>query len=161
MILRKIREKQGWVQMEYATTWSYNYDFILDAVQEVIDLDLQENLRRVAVTHMENDDEVEYLKEVLEHNRVIRDCPSLVRENAVVIVAGVSRIMEQPIQLVFFNGTAEVCAYCPSWKFLDDNGDHVFDNYMNSIEIKGYCRNAERETLERVRAELQEKQLPE
>ena len=30
-------------------------------------------------------------------------------------------------------------------KLFEEHGDHVFDNYMNSIEIKAYCRDAVRQ----------------
>ena len=39
----------------------------------------------------------------------------------------------------------------PAGEYFKANGEHVFDNYVNSIEIKAYCKETERETMEKMK----------
>ena len=41
----------------------------------------------------------------------------------------------------------------PAGEYFKANGEHVFDNYVNSIEIKAYCKDTER----RILAKMEEK----
>ena len=122
MIFKGLKENNGWMMAEYSATWAYGYDFMLDAAQTIID-------------------------EVRVHGGVLRDCPSVCGECGVLTVSGVSGIMECPVQFVFYNQTNLVRLYCPFRQYFKEHGEHVFDNYMNSIEIKAYCKDTERRTI--------------
>lgn len=147
MILKGIKENNGWMIAEYSSTWYYGYDFMLDAAQVIIDTDFQNNLQRVAV---EGTEDVEKLDEVMACGNVLRDCQSLCEECNALIVAGISKIMECPVQFVFFNQTNFVRLSCPIKQYFEEHGEHVFDNYMNSIEIKAYCKDTERRTIKKM-----------
>ena len=144
MIFRKKGTQGAWTVLDYSTTWKYGYDFMLDAAQELVDSDFKDNIRRLAVSELPGTEEVELVQAVRDNGNILRGCQGLEKEKGVLFVAGVSTVMEIPLQIVFFNQTDHVRVYCPSSKFIVDNGEHVFDNYMNSIEIKAYVRRAER-----------------
>ena len=46
--------------------------------------------------------------------------------------------------------TDVVRLFCPFKQYFEDHGERVFDNYMNSIEIKAYCRATERRTAGKI-----------
>ena len=50
MIFREKKEDNGWILLEYSTTWRYGYDFLLDAAQIIIDTDMGTQLQRVAIS---------------------------------------------------------------------------------------------------------------
>ena len=145
MIFRGIKEDNGWMVVDYSATWKYGYEFILDACQIIIDTDFQEKLQRVAITHGPGTEPIECLESVRKSEFDVRKCNITNKESSALMVAGISRIMECPVQVMFFNQTNAVKLFCPVKKIFEEHGDHVFDNYMNSVEIKAYCRDAVRQ----------------
>ena len=144
MIFTGKKEINDWIMAEYHSTWSYGYDFMLDAAQVIIDTDFRENTQRFAVAEIAGSNDNERLTELKAENYIIRNCDTSKREHGVLTISGMSDIMECPVQIVFFNQTNIVRLFCPFKKYLELHGDDVFDNYMNSIEIKAYCIDAVR-----------------
>lgn len=151
MIFRGLKEDNGWIVIDYSATWRYGYDFMLDAAQVVIDTDFQNNLKRVATSELANDQNVERLEEVMAHHNILRDCSNVKKECSILVISGISRIMECPVQFAFFNQTNVVRLFCPVKQLFQEHGERMFDNYMNSIEIKAYCKDTERRTLEKLK----------
>lgn len=150
MIFKGLKENNGWVMAEYSATWTYGYDFMLDAAQVLIDTDLQDQLQRVATAELAGAKDIERIDEVKACGNILRNCEAVRRECGVLMVSGISGIMECPVQFVFFNQTNLVHLFCPFKQYFEEHGEHVFDNYMNSIEIKAYCRDTERRTVEKL-----------
>lgn len=150
MIFKNLVEEDGWTTVEYAATWRYGYDFMLDAAQVIL-ADFTDNLQRFARYKIMSGDPNEIVDEVKACGGDLRSCKALEDECGAVAVAGVSGIMECPVQIVFFNQTNTVRLDCPIKGIFEEHGEHVFDNYMNSVEIKAYCADTERRTVERLR----------
>lgn len=148
MIFIRMQESNGWMMIDYSATWRYGYDFMLDAAQVIIDTDFKENLQRVAAASTPGAKETEMLDEVRACGRILRDCKSLLKEQSNLIISGLSRIMESPVQFVFYNQTNIVRLFCPDRQYFEKRGEHVFDNYINSVEIRAYCKDTERRTIE-------------
>ena len=148
MIFRNLTEDNGWTIVEYSATWRYGYDFMLDAAQIIIETDFKENLQRVATSEVIGAPDVEVLEEVKAQGNILRNCDSVKEEHGTLTVSGMSGIMKCPVQFVFYNQTNVVRLFCPIKKMFEEHGEHVFDNYMNSVEIKAYCKDTERRTLE-------------
>ncbi|MDE5825540.1 MAG: hypothetical protein K2H91_12770 [Lachnospiraceae bacterium] len=149
MIFKELKENNGWMMAEYSATWIYGYDFMLDAAQTIIDTDFQDRLQRVAAAEIAGARDMEKTDEVRANGNILRDCQSVCEECGVLTVSGISSIMECPVQFVFFNQTNLVRLFCPFKQYFKEHGEHVFDNYMNSIEIKAYCKDTERRTVEK------------
>ena len=139
MTYQGMKEINDWIMVEYHSTWSYGYDFMLDAAQVIIDTDFKDNTQRFAVAEIAGADDQERITELKAENYVIRDCETSKKEHGVLTISGVSDIMETPVQIVFFNQTNIVRLFCPFKKYFEIHGEHVFDKYMDSIEIKAYC----------------------
>ncbi len=152
MLFKGLNNEDSWVVVAYAATWRYGYDFMLDAAQIMLD-DLKDGLQRFAKFEILNEKPTEIVEEVKACGGRLRDCKALDDECAAIAVAGISSTMECPVQLMFFNQTNVVRLNCPVQKIFDDHGEHVFDNYVNSIEIKAYCADTERRTIARLEEE--------
>lgn len=139
MTYQGMKEMNDWIMVEYHSTWSYGYDFMLDAAQVIIDTDFKENTQRFAVAEIAGADDQERITELKAENYVIRDCETSKKEHGVLTISGVSDIMETPVQIIFFNQTNIVRLFCPFKKYFEIHGEHVFDKYMDSVEIKAYC----------------------
>lgn len=148
MLFKEIKENNGWIIVEYSSTWRYGYDFILDAAQTIIDTDFKDDLQSVSITEIIGAPNVEKIDDVREANNVLRDCEPVAKECGRLTISGISSIMECPIQICFFNQTNNVRLLCPVREYFEQNGEHVFDNYLNSIEIRAYCKDTERRTME-------------
>ena len=146
MVLKEIDTEGEWVCGEYAATWRYGYDFMLDAAKSIL-ADFGENLQRFAKYRIISETPVEIVEDVKKCNGDLQSCEALKEECGAIAVAGVSGIMECPVQIVFFNQTNVVRLDCPLKSYFEEHGEHVFDNYMNSVEIKAYCAETERRTL--------------
>lgn len=143
MVFRDIEyNENGWVTVFYSGTWNNNWEFMVDAVQNLV-TDFGDNLQRVAYSALGEKD-VEILTEVQSHGGDLRKCPSLQTERSTLLAAGISSIMECPLQVVFVNQSAAIGVDCPVREIFDKRGEHVFDNYLNSIEINAYCAGAVR-----------------
>ena len=140
MIFRNIRTDDGWIIVDYTTTWDYGYDFMLNAAQIIIDDDFRDGTQRIAVSQLVGEQNKEILDKVKLSGMKLRDCAQSEKECGVLTIAGISSIMDCPFQLVFFNQTNRVRLFCPVPEYFKQYGDHVFDNYLNSVEIKAYCR---------------------
>lgn len=147
MVLQKVNNEDIWVMVDYQATWRYGYDFMLDAAQTIIDIDFQDKLERVAVAEIAGAPNKEKLEEVRNSGNILRNCPEVSRESGVLTVSGISSVTECPLQIVFFNQTNVVRLFCPIKQIFEKHGDHVFDNYINSIEIKAYCKDTERRVI--------------
>lgn len=144
MLLREVREENGWMFADYQETWRYSYDFMLDAAQAVINMDFQDNLQRVAIGLLSESKQEECIEEVRASGNILRNCEKVAHENGVLIVSGVSRIMECPVQLMFYNQTNVIRLCTPFKKVFEEGGDNAFTTYLSSIEIKAYCADTER-----------------
>ena len=153
MVFQGMAEQGGWVIVEYKTTWPYGYDFMLDAAQTIIDTDFRDKLQRVAVAKIAGAKDEERLDQVKACASRLRSCPSVAEECGVLTVSGISQIMECAAQFVLFNQTRLVRLVSPFPKYFKDHGEHVFDHYMDSIEIKAYCMDTERRTMQKIQAE--------
>lgn len=152
MIFKAIDAKDDWVCVKYSATWRYGYDFMLDAAQVILN-DFKDNVQRAAVYECMGGKPRELLESVKAHGGVLAECGEFAEECAAVAVAGISGIMECPIQITFYNQTNVVQLDCPVKKIFEEHGERVFDNYMNSVEIKAYCADTERRTVKRLNKE--------
>lgn len=157
MIFKGLHEDNGWTIVEYSTTWHYGYDFMLDAAQSIIDTDFQNDLQRVATADAAGGNNVEQLEAVKSCGNDLRKCKAMQKESGSLMIAGTSQIMECPVQFVFYNQTNLVRLFSPAWLYFQQNGEHVFDNYMNSIEIKAYCADTERRVLSQLLSTMNNK----
>lgn len=148
MVFSYSGENDGWTMLEYQSTWKYDFEFMKDAAQTIIDDDFQNDLQRVAVAESSEGEDLEILDDVADSGYDLWECRSLDREYKTVIIAGKSRIMDCLVQFVFFNQTRTVRLFSPDSEYFEKNGFNVFDNYMNSVEIKAYCRSAVRNASE-------------
>lgn len=145
MLLKQIREDSGWVHADYMATWKYGYDFMLDAAQALIDTDFEEQLQRVSIAEIAGAPDIECLDDVLRCGRILRNCPKVANETGVLMVAGISSIMECPLQIEFYNQTNVIILCTIGRKLFDEHGENVFTTYMSSMEIKAYCAKAARD----------------
>lgn len=164
MKFKAFKEDDGWVTIEYAATWRYGYDFMLDAAQALL-ADFGNDVQRLARSMSPGCSLTEHADELAAHGGKIRECPAFREECGAVAIAGISRVMECPLQVFFYNQTNAVGLDIPIKRFPEDHPvrkafeehedgfEHIFDHYMDSVEIKAYCADTER----RVRNELSRK----
>ncbi len=164
MTFKAYKEDGGWISIDYTATWRYGYDFMLDAAQVILS-DFGGDLQRFAKAEIAGGKFVEIMDEVNACGGDLRRCKALEDECGVIAVAGISSVMECPMQIIFYNQTnavgldiplSQIPESHPAREIFDEHGDqnkHVFDCYMNSIEIKAYCADTERRTIERLKKE--------
>ncbi len=160
MTLKAFNEENGWLSIDYAATWRYGYDFMLDAAQVLLE-DFGEDLQRFATAETAGGTFVNITDKITEKD--LRNCKTLQKECGVIAVAGISKVMECPLQVVFYNQTNAIALDVPVSQMPEDHParkifderkkdfEHTFDCYMDSVEIKAYCADTERRTIERLK----------
>lgn len=161
MVFKQFKTEGDWISVDYAATWRYGYDFMLDAAQVLL-ADFGENLQRFATAEIAGGTLINITDKI---GKKVRECSALNDECGVIAVAGISRVMECPMGITFYNQTnavgldipiAQIPKDHPVRKIFDERKDgyeHTFDCYMDSVEIKAYCADTERRTLTRINKE--------
>lgn len=147
MLFQGIKYENGWVVLDYFSTWNYGYDFMLDACQTVCDTDFKDKLQQLCIAKTIKGQQFNCIDDLKKTKGDLRACEPLKSENDLMVVVGYSDIMECLIHICFYKNTNIVKVYSPSLQYFKINGEHVLDNYMNSIEIKAYCMEAERNAM--------------
>lgn len=159
MTLKSFSEDNGWISINYAATWRYGFDFMLDAAQVLLE-DFGDDLQRFATAEIAGRELVNITDMI---GGKVRDCKALAKECGVIAVAGISRVMECPMQITLYNQTnavwldvplAQLPEDHPARKIFDERKDgyeRSFDVYMNSLEITAHCAGAERRAIERMK----------
>ncbi|MDD5937168.1 MAG: hypothetical protein PUC65_16650 [Clostridiales bacterium] len=148
MLFQEKNEVNGWTIIDFSTTWPYNYDIMLDLAQTLINVDFQDSLQRCVISDVQNPVEVEHLQEVRAKGYSLRSTEAFQKECNVIVLAGLSKTMECPIQVALFKDSNRFRLFCADKSVFVRYGEHAFDNYVNSIEIRAYRRDAERKMLE-------------
>lgn len=144
MLLKKIKKEKNWIFADYQATWGYGWDFMLDAAQTIIDSDWKNELERVAIGKIGTEDQ-ECTEDVHRAGNELRRCGKLSEEQGILVIAGISHIMECPVQLMFYNQTNVIRLCIPSlYKDIFKKSENAFTTYLCSMEIKAYCTAAER-----------------
>lgn len=146
MVFKGMVNEFGAVRLDYLTTWNYKYEFVLDALKEIISVDLKDSVEGVWFSEKEGSTG-NVIDELVENDMKVRKCPSIVQEHDIVSVSGHSRIMDADIRIVFFKGLGGVRIYLKDKKLIRKKGKNAFDKYMDSLEIHAYCSAAVRDAL--------------
>ena len=149
MIFRSLLNTMGGMQLKFSTTWEYSYDFILDAVQDIIKRDFSDTISRIAVKNDGEKEFAECLAELKGADMDVRNSETLSVRHDELVIEGESRIMRCTLQFQFFCDTNVVELTCREKGFIRRKGKHSFDIYMDSLEINAYCRDARRRALEK------------
>lgn len=149
MIFRSLLNTIEGMQLKFSTTWEYRYDFILDAVQDIIKRDFSDTISRIAVKNDGEKEYVECLTELKGADMDLRNSETLSVRHDELVIEGESRIMRCTLQFQFFCDTNVVELTCREKGFIRRKGKHSFDIYMDSLEINAYCRDARRRALEK------------
>jgi hypothetical protein len=59
-----------------------------------------------------------------------------------IALEGVSRVMDVPVRLSLRAGSSQIALESRAVRYFAKYGGHVFDRYMDSIEIEAWCRVA-------------------
>lgn len=149
MIFRSLLNTIGGMQLNFSTTWEYSYDFILDAVQDIIKTDFSGTISRIAVKNEGDKEFVECLTELKDADMDVRDSAILSYRHDELVLEGESRIMRCTLEFHFFCDTNVVELTCREKGYIRKKGKHSFDIYMDSLEINAYCRDARRRATEK------------
>lgn len=153
MLFQGINKNESWVCIDYTTTWKYDYDQALYMAQHILNEDLCEYFQFAATAEIRGGDQTDCTEQLKAAELSLRDCPETAKENGVLAIAGVSRIMRCPLQFLFYCQTNHMQVMSPAAEYFEEHGEHILDNYLNSVEIMGYCRQTEAATEARIRAE--------
>ena len=149
MIFRSLVNTIEGMQLKFSTTWEYGYDFILDAIADIIKRDFTGKILKVGVKQEDEKKFTDCLEELNAAGNDVRGAATLSERHDEVIIEGESRIMNCTLEFHFFCDRNYIDLTCREKGFIRKKGKHSFDIYMDSLEINAYCRDARRRAIER------------
>lgn len=137
-----IKTEQDVTTVYYKATWDYDFGYMLLFLQQVIDEDFESGFTYAVTGNY--DQTVDFLEELQRCKGKLRHCRSLLRPRNYISLAGYSKSMDCDLRLTLWSGTRQVQLEVMGKQALfTENGDHVFDVYMDSFEILGYMAAAQ------------------
>ena len=137
--------------LAYETTWTLGWSNVLDIAQVFLN-DISDDVQLMQYIDFGEGTDVDSIDSILERNRVFQE------EHMGISLAGVSKTMEMPIRLTLFN---QLCRADVHVMLLSDSlrkqfkeDPQTLDTYMDSIEISGYMRRAEKNGIDIVHAAM-------
>ena len=148
MIFRSLVNTVQGMQLRFSTTWEYGYDFILDAVADIIKRDFAGNIIKAGVKE-EDDKKFTDCTEELKAAEDVRTAAVISQRHDELVVEGESRIMNCTLAFHFYCDRNFVDLICREKGYVRKKGKHSFDIYMDSLEINAYCADARRRALDK------------
>lgn len=144
MIITNILERENDIEVSYNATWRLNYNIILEFVQALIDLDFGENIYKFYGDFNLGTETMDVLEELKYVNYDVRKSSTAIIEGEQLGIAGMSKAMGIPLEIVFYNNRRTVKVIYPKNCDLIYHGPNALDNFMNSIEITAHVYDAKR-----------------
>ena len=132
--------------IEYETTWTLGWSNVLDIAQIFLD-DIVDDVQLMQYIDFGEGVDIERVTD-----GVLEKTKELVKEHMGISLAGASKVMELPIRLTLFNQlkrvNVQVMLLTDEMRGQFKYSPHTLDVYMNSLEISGYMRRAEKNGIE-------------
>lgn len=145
MVLLGVKKEGSWLKSSWQSTYVMNWEGILNAVYSLFDNYTQQEI-------LSNEDKVEVSS---------KDDIFTLEERSCIVIRGVSKMMEVPIMITFYNQLRRVDAYvqCTIKEF--EEADYQKFNmslgqFMDSIELAMFCNREQvaLSGLQKIRSKL-------
>ncbi len=138
MRLLDTEKKAPFTNLYYGLTWALGWEQILCMVNAIVKNDFSKG----AVQSLETYETAGAKPEDITDEFTGADCDifetkTALKEAGALAIAGSSYIMETPMRFTFYNQTDRLFV-----QIFGDADGHVFDKYMDSIEISGHIEYA-------------------
>ena len=95
-------------------------------------------IQSVEVGMIAGAESVDVTKDLEEHGNRIRDTEFSKKESGYIVIAGYSSIMRVPMRIAIWNQLDHFMLQLVNDTAIEKFGEHVFDKYVDSIEILGH-----------------------
>ena len=126
MIFYDIKKDLKTKAIFYKSTWEYNYEYMLDFFQELIERDFKDRIEDIKIGDFPNLFQLE--EELKKNDYKLKNCEQLKTEHDVLTIAGYSNVMKANIRITLFNKTNNVKLVVVDEK--NKFHDREFDNYI-------------------------------
>ncbi len=133
---------EGWHILDYRSSYPLTPDWILCAGQVLLEQDFRGTLQRFATAENNGDREEEHLPQLQAAGYHLEQVLDLQHAPGVITFSGISQQTHVPIQLTFYTGTRTVRLFTNNSQIFQANDMHVFDHYMDTLEIAACVRDA-------------------
>lgn len=156
MILKNIGKKDTTTSLYYDLTFRISWQNLIGIINGIILFDFGKKADEILIGEIAGSEGINKTKELEEANYDIYETAFSKEEKGWISISGYSKTMETNLKFTFWNQLNRCLVEIENEKYLDQKGDHVYDKYVNSIEITGfvdYARHEEREKLKNKKEE--------
>ena len=139
MQLKGIEKEDVFTTIHYDLTWAVGWEQILSFIEVIIKTDFEKGgIQSVEVGMIAGAESVDVTKDLEEHGNRIRDTEFSKKESGYIVIAGYSSIMRIPMRIAIWNQLDHFMLQLVNDTAIEKFGEHVFDKYVDSIEILGH-----------------------
>ena len=122
----------GFVTLDYEFDNPYDYEYMLDFMQGILDVDMLSWVHRVAVADGPGAMFVDFTQSVHDAGDDLRKCPETSQVNEVMAIAGNSHRLDGPVQIIMYRNTKFISLVMPEG-FYDMKSKDTFDRYIERL----------------------------
>ena len=139
MQLKGIEKEDVFTTIHYDLTWAVGWEQILSFIEVIIKTDFEKGgIQSVEVGMIAGAESVDVTKDLEEHGNRIRDTEFSKKESGYIVIAGYYSIMRVPMRIAIWNQLDHFMLQLVNDTAIEKFGEHVFDKYVDSIEILGH-----------------------
>lgn len=150
MILKKIGENNNTTSLYYQLTFRISWNQLIGLVDSIVTFDFKKTADKILVGEIEGSTGIDKTKELQDADYDIYKTDFSKEEKGWISISGYSKIMDVNITFTFWNQLNRCLVEIENEKYLKQEGDHVYDKYVNSIEINGFVIAAKEEERKKI-----------
>ncbi len=139
MQLQGVERKDVFTSYYYELTWNVGWNQIISFIDVIIKSDfIKGEIQSVEVGIIAGAKSIDVTQELKENSYNIKDTNFAKNESGFIVITGSSSIMKVPMRITIWNQLNRFLLQIMSDKDIEESGEHCFDKYVDSIEIRGH-----------------------
>ena len=123
----------------YELTWAVGWEQIISFIDAIIKSDFSNGeIQSAAIGRTAGANSVDVTKELKEKENKVKETSFSKEESAYIIIAGYSSIMEISMRITIWNQLNRFMLQIMGDTKTEKYGEHCYDKYVDSIEIRGH-----------------------
>ncbi len=150
MILKNIGESNNTTSLYYELTFRISWEQLIGIIHAIMKSDFNSKVNTLLVGEIAGSKGIDKLSELIDADYNIQKSTIAQKEQGWISISGYSKTMETNIQFTLWNQLNRCLVEIENEPYLEKEGDHVYDKYVNSIEVTGfafYAREDERKRM--------------
>lgn len=143
MQLKGMEKQDVFTTLYYELTWPAGWEQLISFIDVIIENDFANGgIQSIEVGLLAGTESVDVTKELKKHGNKIRETDFAKEESGYIVIAGYSALMEVHMRITIWNQLNRFMLQLMNDTGIQEQGEHCYDKYVDSIEILGHLNYA-------------------